>query len=184
MTPYDEWYYEEQYHGSRRSADALLPAVLSVLGRPVSTLADLGCGSGAWCDAAHSLGIGTVLGLDGAWAEPISRARRAWTFTQIDLRTTVFTPPQKFDLALCLEVAEHVPADAEPNIFASLDAAADAVLFSGAVPGQGGMDHINERPASHWRARMTERGYRQVPLVIPEACSWWYRNNTGLWVRP
>lgn len=178
-------YYAAQYGGALESARLLLPAALGVLaggGRRIESLADLGCGSGAWCDAAVELGIPRVVGFDGAWCA-VQSASRAWEFRENDLRVSIVGSFSKFDVVLCLEVVEHIETRFEANIFDSISALSDAVLFSGAVPGQGGVDHVNERPWAHWAARLMARGYQEVAIDVPEGCLPWYRANAGLWVR-
>ncbi len=64
-----------------------------------------------------------------------------------------------FDLALCLEVAEHVPAEFASRLVAFLVTLAPFIVFSSAPPGQGGHLHVNEQPASYWDALFAEHGY-------------------------
>ena len=95
----------------------------------------------------------------------------------------------RFDLAMCLEVVEHLPPDAGDAVVASLCALADTVLFSAAVPGQGGTGHLNEQWPEHWCERFLRHGFIHVDCVRPavwtdERVSWWYRQNTLLFLRP
>jgi hypothetical protein len=74
--------------------------------------------------------------------------------------------PTKSDLAICLEVAEHLSADRGQSLIEDLCALAHVVLFSAAVPRQGGTKHINERWQSYWAAQFRERGYTAYDVVI------------------
>ena len=74
---------------------------------------------------------------------------------------------RRFDLALCIEVAEHLRAERGDELIEYLCARADSVLFSAAVPGQGGTGHINEQPQSYWHARFAEHDYVAFDLVRP-----------------
>ena len=92
---------------------------------------------------------------------------------------------QRFDLALCLEVAEHLPASSAPVLIESLVSAAPVVLFSAAVPEQGGVHHINEQWPSYWEKLFAERGLRKFDVIRPliwNNCSIqpWYRQNLYL----
>ena len=62
------------------------------------------------------------------------------------------------------------------------------VLFSAAVPGQGGENHINERPLDFWRGLFRAHGYRAFDAFRPGLAGLadvepWYRYNVLLYVR-
>ena len=89
---------------------------------------------------------------------------------------------RRFDLVTCLEVAEHLPLEAAETFIDSLCRHADVVVFSAAIPGQGGTGHINERWPSFWAALFARHGYRPYDLLRSqlwwdERCGWWYRQN-------
>jgi hypothetical protein len=61
------------------------------------------------------------------------------------------------------------------------------LLFSAAVPGQGGEHHVNERPLEFWRDRFAARSYRCFDCIRPKVLQDrlikpWYRYNTLLYV--
>jgi SAM-dependent methyltransferase len=147
---------------------------------------DVGCGAGAWVKAHEEAGITDVLGIDGSYLDPalllIGRAR----FQASDI-TRPLSLGRRFDLVQCLEVAEHVPAASGPSLVDNLVRHGDHILFSAAVPGQGGKGHINERPLAYWRDLFGLRGYRAFDFVRPQIAGrsdieWWYRYNTLLYV--
>lgn len=74
------------------------------------------------------------------------------------------TPPADlsgpFDLAVCLEVAEHVPAEFAPRLVEFLAGLAPTIIFSAAPPGHGGHSHINEQPPSYWDALYAKHGVK------------------------
>jgi hypothetical protein len=88
----------------------------------------------------------------------------------------------QFDLVQCLEVAEHLPPAASETLLDNITRHGTRVLFSAAVPGQGGENHINERSCEYWRDRFAARGYRLYDFVRPliagnEDVEPWYRYN-------
>lgn len=180
--PYDDWYYKEQYGNAFPAAMKVLPRLFEVIGVPES-LVDLGCGSGAWCDAAIEYGVRRVVGLDGPWIEARTRFSSGWDLKVCDLRDDSPAIMERFDVALCLEVVEHVDRAHEAKIFKMLDDLSDTVLFSGAVLGQGGLNHVNEQPRSHWDSQMRRMGYSVAAFDVPRDIPFWYRDNIGLWVR-
>src|SRR5690606_11269946 len=100
-------------------------------------------------------------------------------------------PPQldqRFDLAMSLEVAEHLPAAAADSFVSLLTSTADCVFFSAAIPGQGGVSHLNEQPHRYWAEKFARRGYLQLDPVRPRI--WqnpdvyrFYSQNAFLFVR-
>jgi hypothetical protein len=74
---------------------------------------------------------------------------------------------RRFDLVQCLEVGEHLPAAASAILVESLVRHGDVVLFSAAPPGQGGTQHINERPLEFWRKLFYQSGYHAYDFLRP-----------------
>jgi hypothetical protein len=90
-------------------------------------------------------------------------------------------------LAVSLEVGEHLPA-ASANVFIeSLCRAAPVVLFSAAIPGQGGTHHINEQWPEYWRQLFAKQNFRMFDPFRPllwhdERIVFYYRQNMFLFV--
>ena len=88
---------------------------------------------------------------------------------------------------MSLEVAEHLPAEIAPAFVASMVAHGNAVLFSAAIPFQGGAGHVNERWPSYWADLFLVHGFVPVDVVRPavwadEQVAFWYAQNTVLYV--
>jgi SAM-dependent methyltransferase len=181
---YDHAYYEMLQEGTRRSARVILPGIMDLLS-PRSAV-DLGCGSGGWLATFLELGGEHILGVDGPWVDPSTLQIPADRFQVADLGSG-FTAPQRFDLAMSLEVAEHLPESAMEPFVKSLVGLAPAVLFSASVPDQGGTGHINERWQADWAARFERRGYTAIDAIRPvhwndRSVEFWYLQNTLLYV--
>lgn len=181
---YDAKFYRE-LQSTGDSAREILPIVIEVL-HP-SSMVDIGCGAGYWLAEAMQLGIADVLGVEGEW---INRTRIA--VPREKLRIHDLTKPldlgRKFDLALSLEVAEHLPADSARPFVKALSEAADRVLFSAAIPGQGGRRHLNEQWPGYWAALFDELGYECYDLIRRRVWEnprvlWYYAQNCLLYVR-
>ena len=69
--------------------------------------------------------------------------------------------PNQADIALCLEVAEHVPASLAEQLVAFLANLAPIAIFSAAIPGQGGQEHVNEQPPEYWTRRFQAVGFAE-----------------------
>jgi SAM-dependent methyltransferase len=176
-------YTREFFHGqrgdSRRSATTVVPIVLELLD-PASVL-DVGCGVGTWLAAFKERGVRDVLGLDGAYVDETMLQISAGEFRAVDLAAP-FTLGRDFDLVMSLEVAEHLPEDRADDFVTSLVAHGKVVLFSAAVPHQGGTNHVNEQWPDYWIRRFERHGYhcRDVMrgrLWMNNDVSHWYRQN-------
>lgn len=114
-------------------------------------VADVGCGDGTWLSKLHC----HQTGLDRHSRNKITPGSMDW-YHRADFRKNWLMP--RADLALCLEVAEHLwPADGV-NLVAKL-CTAPVVVWSAAIPGQGGFGHVNEKWPSYWARLFEERGY-------------------------
>jgi hypothetical protein len=87
-----------------------------------------------------------------------------------------------FDLAICLEVAEHLPERSAKTLIQSLCSISDFVLFSAAIPGQGGLHHQNEQWQEYWVAQFEKEDFIPFDFIRPRIwndskISFWYRQN-------
>jgi len=181
---YTDTFFDYINQSARASAQPLIGFLYPQL-RPKSVL-DLGSGRGVWLNEWQRKGVETVLGVDGDYVDQSNLAVAADDFLAADL-TEPLNTGRRFDLAQSLEVGEHLPQDASVTLVASLTAASDRVLFSAAVPGQGGEFHINEQPLAFWQDLFEARGYRPFDCVRPvlranRDVAPWYRFNSILYV--
>lgn len=159
---YTEGFYEANTSVSSRSAERVLPDLLRTLA-PASVV-DVGCGGGAWLHVCLEHGVEQGLGLDGSHVDETLLRIPTENFRAVDLGAELRLD-EEFDLAICLEVAEHLPAERADTFVADLCRLAPTVLFSAAIPGQGGIHHVNEQPQSYWSHRFEQNGYRPVDCL-------------------
>jgi 2-polyprenyl-3-methyl-5-hydroxy-6-metoxy-1,4-benzoquinol methylase len=126
---YNEKFYDHLIEGASKSAEVYLGALFA-LWSPASII-DLGCGRGAWLAVANRLGIRRLVGIDGGWVAPQELVCPAMEFHSADLNDPV-DQLERFDLALSLEVAEHLRPESSEIFIASLTALSNAVVFSAA----------------------------------------------------
>jgi Methyltransferase domain len=177
---YDDTFFDWVDMTARRSAEAVVPLLRAVVS--TASVVDVGCGRGTWLSVWSAAGVTDVLGLDGAYVDQTRLAILPDSFQTADL-TTAWSVARRFDLAQSLEVAEHLPAAAGPTFVEHLCGLADVVVFSAAQPGQGGENHINERPVSYWADLFRSHGYVAFDCIRPamrtnDAIAPWYRYNT------
>jgi SAM-dependent methyltransferase len=182
------FYAEEMYEADRTgdSARILVPIVVALL-HPKNVV-DVGCGRGAWLREMNALGV-KILGLDGDYLKPSMLRFPPEYFRPTDLSSKFEIPPDRYDLAICLETAEHLPPANSRHLVRQLTQAAPQVLFSAAPPGQAGGGHINCQPLSYWRRIFEEFGFRMLDPFRPRLrddrrVAWWYRQNAVLFATP
>jgi SAM-dependent methyltransferase len=182
---YNERFYE--FAGSRAYASALeMAPLVNHLVQPKSVV-DIGCGSGDWLLAFNELGVVDVLGIDDGVGSKAALQASSDRFLRADLRKPI-PVNRSFDLAICMEVAEHLPAQDARGLVCSIAALAPVVLFSAAIPQQPGVSHINCRWPEYWVKEFANEGYvvrdciRWAVWNNPKV-SWWYAQNALLFVR-
>ncbi|HEX8075983.1 MAG TPA: class I SAM-dependent methyltransferase, partial [Thermoleophilaceae bacterium] len=129
-TPYGPDFFSRIEPSARDSAARVLPPLLEALAP--SSIVDVGCGSGAWLAEAERLGVDDYLGIDGHTPTESLRIPPE-RFLLHDL-TEPLRLERRFDLVMCLEVAEHLPPEAADVIVESLSRLGPALLFSAALP--------------------------------------------------
>lgn len=182
---YDGEFFDELDAQVRTSAGVIAPMIVELL-HPSSIL-DVGCGRGTWLHAFANLGVHDFLGVDGPHVAAADLEIPAENFVARDLREPLDLG-RSFDLVISLEVAEHLAAGLASTFVQSLTRHTNAVLFSAAIPFQGGAGHVNEQWQSHWAAEFAVEGFVPVDAIRPVVWSdpkvaFWYAQNTLLYVR-
>lgn len=181
---YDDNFYADLVNTAGPSASVIAPMVFDMV-RPDKVI-DIGCGDGSWLAAFKACGAGTIRGLDGEWLDlavlriPQDDFRRTDLFAPIDAG-------DEYDLAISLEVAEHLPESRAESFVRELTKAAPVVLFSAAIPLQEGPNHINEQWPSYWARHFAANGYVPVDAIRTRVwnnqdVTWWYKQNLVLYV--
>jgi len=182
--PYTVSFYDTYIDESRGSARNLLPHVLRMFA-PTSVV-DVGCGVGTWLSVFRELGIDTTLGVDGDYVERSQLLIDPSMFLSHDLSHPLHLP-RTFDLAVSLEVAEHIAPEKSGIFVESLCALAPVVLFSAAIPHQGGDHHVNEQWPEYWVERFASRNYVAYDCIRPlvwddPAVAYYYAQNSFIFV--
>jgi hypothetical protein len=181
---YSADFYGVQRDGSARSASNVLPIVFELF-EPASVV-DIGCGVGTWLSVAKSLGSTRLVGFEGAWVTSVPKSDPSIEIRVADLEKDL-TDDERFDLAICMEVAEHLSSARASSLVRDLCKLSDCVLFSAAIPGQGGENHINERWQSYWLTLFDSMNYAATDIIRPvvwgnEEVDFWYRQNSFLYI--
>jgi SAM-dependent methyltransferase len=179
---YDREFYEFHSNGSLQSARIVVPIVLAHF--EITSVIDIGCGIGTWLKAFREYGVKDIFGVDGPHVDETMLLIEKDAYVAIDLRTD-FLLKGRYDLAISLEVAEHLPNEYATTLVKALTDSAPIVLFSAAIPGQGTEKdgHVNTQWQDYWRVIFASHGF--VPLDIIRPAIWgradvefWYQQNT------
>jgi hypothetical protein len=155
------------------------------------SVVDVGCGIGGWIKTAKFLfGIddGNMLGVDGPYVQTDQLLIPERLFRRANLDEPLKFE-RKFDLAICCEVAEHVAANRAGTFVGDLTAASDVILFSAAMPFQGGTHHVNEQWLEYWGILFRAHGFVAYDVIrdivwMDDNLDWYYRQNLLVFARP
>lgn len=173
-------FYSTRYRETYYSATRIISIVANLFPH-ISSAIDFGCGVGTFLDAFKQFNVYDVLGMEGSWLDKKDLLLAESCFKYVDLELE-YCESRRYDLAICLEVAEHLSESGGRNLIRSLCGASNLVLFSAAIPSQGGIGHVNEAWQSHWASMFDEYGYKPYDLVRPHIWSdsnipFWYKQN-------
>ena len=180
---YSTDFYDYIDAGSRKSAEVVSGLILGEM--KVESLLDVGSGHGAWAAVWMKAGVADVVAVDGDYVARDQLAIPSERFFAHDLSTSLDLE-RRFDLVQSLEVAEHLPAERAAGFVDNLARHGDVILFSAAVPHQGGEHHVNEQPPEYWRRLFAERGYEVFDWLRPRLAGRrevkpWYRFNSYIY---
>lgn len=176
---YSKEFYVNRHDQTVHSANTILSILLELI-PAVHSAVDIGCGVGSWLAVLQEKGVKDIQGLDGSWVDQDLLEIPRTCFKQVDLSKSVIKLPQRYDLAICLEVAEHLPSDRAKELVSSLTALSDYVLFSAAIPFQGGVDHVNEQWQHYWVELFRSKEYTVHDFIRPMI---WNDNQIPVWYR-
>ncbi len=177
--------HADEVPGAVLAARHVVPLILEAVGA-VQSVVDLGGGTGAWLRTMQRHGVETVLLIDTPEVEPDLLVDTS-NFLAANLERG-FPEVPRFDLAVCVEVAEHLQAERAEPLVEWLTSTADRVVFSAALPGQHGKGHVHLQPPGYWAGLFAARGFvrRDVlrgRLIQEDEVPFWYRQNLLVYTR-
>jgi SAM-dependent methyltransferase len=190
--PYAHNPYAEEY---LRSPREVVPLVLDLL-KPnkIKSVIDVGCGAGFWLAAFKENGVDEVWGIDSDNTHTSQLLIPKDQFVSFDLTQPIHID-KEFDLVISLEVGEHLPEECGTQFVESLTRLAPVVLFSAAIPYQGGPaveiawdQHLNEQWPDYWADRFRQKSYVVIDCLRRriwdnEKVLFWYAQNTFIFVK-
>ena len=182
-------HYNHGHHGLS-SASLVVKYLEEELRITPRSVIDVGCGLGQWLHVFLSSSALKVKGIDGHHVPVGESFISEEDRLRIDLEEFIVAKSDEcFDLAVCLEVAEHLDFSLADALVDKLGSLSNTILFSAAIPGQTGENHVNEQPHSFWLDKFEEKGYlvldpfRKLFWNDPRV-NWWYSQNLFLICKP
>lgn len=180
---YDDAYFREAIEPTAQaSAAAMAEAIIRDLA-PRRVL-DVGCGTGALLACFQERGCAAE-GLERSHAALEFCRRRGVRARYFDIEAEAGEAIAPADIVLSFEVAEHLSPRSADRFVALLSSVADCVVMSAARPGQGGLDHLNEREPEYWAEKFLSHGFARDSSLCEawraewatRGVAWWYHAN-------
>lgn len=169
--------HRESIHNTN-AAEIVVPLIMQMM--PSTSVLDVGCGTGTWLKVFNQkFGLTDLIGVDGNYVDRNQLVIDPKFFHEADLRKSIDLK-RKFDIVLCLEVAEHLPEDCADQFVETLCRHSDRIIFSAAIPGQGGQMHINEQWPGYWSQKFAKHGYNVYDDIRPKI---WHNGQVDIWYR-
>ncbi len=176
--------YEKRIE-SEKSACEIVPFLWKLF-RPKSVV-DVGGGVGTWLEAFQR--CGEYIRLCCVEGEYVRKNYRISTDTLIekDLEQKIDLA-ERFDMAVSLEVAEHLSKERADTFISDLVKLSDIIVLSAAIPFQPGDHHVNCQDSSYWKKLFENQNYKRIdcirPLIVNNPnVAWWYKNNIFIYVK-
>lgn len=183
---YTDNFFTGHDEGAFSSARIVLPIVQKLVSP--SSVIDIGCGVGNWLKVwRNDLNVADIQGVEGPYiSKEVLQIPSEFVLLQ-DLKLPLQVS-RKFDLAMSLEVAEHLPEAQADHFVKTLTGLSNVVLFSASIPGQDGTYHINEQVPEYWAKKFKEQGYVVIDCIRDQIwgnkqVEWWYQQNIFLYVK-
>ena len=188
---YGKEFYMSEGESAKRASEILLPYILERM--DCRSIIDFGCETGEWLKIAKNFRGRNkeevereITGIDGEYAKDYLQIQED-EFIPFNLCEKIDLN-RKYDLAMSLEVAEHLPEDKADIFVDNITKHSDIVLFSAAIPGQGGYEHYNEQHVSYWKEKFAKHGYKMCDCIRKvfwrdDRIDVFYRQNMVLYVK-
>jgi len=177
---YTKAFFKENIRVSANSASLLIKKIVDKFPLTKSVV-DLGCGNGIYLNEFTKNGIESILGVDGSKYSKTESLVDRTLITKGDLRYDM-NIDRKFDVALCIEVAEHLDSKYADQLVENITRVSNLAIFTAAPPGQGGVDHVNERPKSYWISMFNKRDFTYDQKTSEEFSQYLMENKAVSWL--
>lgn len=178
------YYHDIEVHNLEAPKE-IVPIIFDMF-RPKSVV-DVGCGLGTFLKVFSDCGVNEIMGFDGEWLNDKKLNISKENIRIVDLESPDWASGN-YDLAISLEVAEHLDSSIEEVFIKNLTSLSEVIVFSAALEGQGGQNHINEKPLESWIKIFNNFGYHffdvfRAQFWNSKEINWWYKQNMFLVIK-
>jgi len=156
----DKTFYKKTLRPDRQQSYKLIAKFIKRITWPeINSIVDYGCGAGWNLHHLKFYGITDLVGIEpnrDALSVMDDDIKKCVSFRSLKRKINL---DRKFDIALCIEVAEHLESKYADLIIENITRHSDLLIFSAATPDQGGWGHINEQPFEYWEAKLNKVGF-------------------------
>jgi SAM-dependent methyltransferase len=172
-------YIHSEHVHNLEAASQVVPELLKM--HKIESVVDVGCGIGTWLKMFEQYGVKDILGIDGNYVDTNKLLINKSNFLSRNLEEPLVLK-ECFNLVLSLEVGEHLKPNSADTFIESLCALGNFIVFSAAIPNQGGQNHINEQEPSYWIEKFKAKGFENYDILRPlfwenTKVNWWYKQN-------
>jgi 2-polyprenyl-3-methyl-5-hydroxy-6-metoxy-1,4-benzoquinol methylase len=172
MNKYSQNFYDSVSNRAVQSAQ-IAARVIAGTFQPTS-IVDIGSGQGVWLNTIAQTfpSVKRAVALDlqshqSVFFDDLHKSSVEFQFVEVNFEVSRNLPEENFDIAICLEVLEHLSTEAATEVAKEMGEKCSVVIFSAALLGQGGTGHINERKFSYWMNLMREQGFVALDVFRP-----------------
>jgi SAM-dependent methyltransferase len=162
---YNDEFYKKRQDFAIQSAREIVPLIIDLF-NPTSVI-DVGCANGTWLSVFKELGVEDIIGIDGKWVDQDLLLIPSQNFLVHNLEEPLHLT-RKFDLVTSIEVAEHLSPERANSFIEELTKLAPIIVFSAAIPEQGGTGHINEQWPEYWAKKFKDNNYLVFDYLRPK----------------
>lgn len=161
LPAYDAYYFQT-YRGGPYERNARWLAAFGALADRIvrelnpGTVLDVGCAKGFLVESLRDRGV-EAYGVDVSQYAIESVREDTRPFCWVGSILDAF--PRQYDLVVCMEVVEHLPADAAEMAIAGLCRAADDIFFSSTPDHFDESTHLNVQPPEYWAGLFARQGF-------------------------
>lgn len=162
--------YKESFFGKRYKlkwrAPIICDAIESTFNLPrFSKIIDVGCANGELVEEFRKRHFSSY-GIEGSSCMiKFAFSDRIFIYDlRQDSKNLEKLYPNKYDLCISLEVAEHIEEEFSDNYVDTLCSLSDMVLLSAAPPGAKGHYHVNCQKKRYWERKFLDRGFSRSRL--------------------
>jgi hypothetical protein len=169
MIKYPNSFYSSVSKRAIESSE-IVGRVLQEVINPLSVI-DIGSGEGIWLSTmsrffpdAKALTAIDLQSHESQYFLELASSNPNFRFIERNFELNCTLPDERFDLAICLEVLEHLKKETAERLVSEITKGTSLIVFSAAMKGQGGTGHINEHSIEYWVKLLEFHDY--VPLDV------------------